>query len=51
MHEAITNDNYHMGIGTSLLRQIHKEMNKLVEFCIKHVFQEVDIYVDDLEKL
>lgn len=38
VHEAITKDNYHMGISMNLLRQIHKELNKLVEFQINHVF-------------
>lgn len=38
VNDAITKDNYHMGISMILLRQIHKELNKLVEFKIKHVF-------------
>lgn len=37
-HKAITKKNYHMGISMNLLRQIHKDLNKLVEFQIKLVF-------------
>lgn len=39
---VIIKENYHMVVGMSFPKQIHKELNKLVEFCIKHVYQEAN---------